>query len=206
LLLFFKKEGSFFGFSMMKLVLFLCVCACPAVAAPRLVPTRDVTVTYSVHPRDHAPLEVNVSIEAGGGRLRITAEDLPTAFLVDRRERVATILLPMLKIFTTVKIGDYDPQETVLRGAHYERHGSEVIAGRQCTDWTAVSPKGSAAACITEDGVILGGHAADRHGELGAVRASLVRYGQLPEGVFERPEGFTSAGNLPIEGFLRSAH
>jgi hypothetical protein len=54
--------------------------------------------------------------------------------------------------------------------------------------------------------VILGGHAADRHGELGAVRASLVRYGQLPEGVFERPEGFTSAGNLPIEGFLRSAH
>ncbi len=182
----------------MKLVVLAAMIATPAVAAvPLLVPTRDVTVTYSVRPRDYAPLQVRVSIAAGGNRLRITAENLPTAFLVDRREHVATILLPMLKMFATVNIGEYDPQDTVLRGAHFERHGTETIAGRACTDWTAVSAQGIAAACITGDGVILRGHAANHHGEIGAVMASTVEYGALPPALFERPPGFSNAGSLP---------
>jgi hypothetical protein len=185
----------------MKVVFLAVMLATPACASvPLLVPTRDVTVTYSVHPRDHAPLQVRVSIAAGGARLRITAEDIPTAFLVDRREHVATILLPMLKMFTTVKIGDYDPQESVLRGAHFERHGSETIAGRVCTVWSAVSAQGIAGACVTEDGVILRGHAANHHGELGSVMASTVEYGRLPPELFERPRGFTNAGSLPVAG------
>jgi hypothetical protein len=183
----------------MKLAYLTIVFITPAFATvPRLVPTRDVTVTYNVQPRDHAPLAVRVSIAAGGARLRITAEDLPTAFLVDRREHIATILLPMLKMFTTVKIGDYDPQDTVLRGAHFERHHTETIAGLLCTDWTAISPQGSAAACITDDGVILRGHAANHHGEIGAVMASTVDYSSLSPDMFQRPPGFSNAGNLPI--------
>ncbi len=186
----------------MKFALLACLFCTPATAAiPRLVPMRDVTVTYHVQPRDHAPLEVRVSIAAGGARLRITAQDLPTAFLVDRPAHVATILLPMLKLFTTVKIGAFDPQETVLRGARFERHGHETLAGRDCTDWTAQSPQGSAAACITDDGVILRGRAADRHGDLGAILASTVQYGALPPALFVRPPGFSNAGALPIEGF-----
>jgi hypothetical protein len=106
----------------------------------------------------------------------------------------------MLKMFTTVKIGEYDPQEGVLRGAHFERHGTETIAGRICTDWTAISAQGSAGACITDDGVILRGHAANHHGELGTVMASTVAYGKLPPQVFERPPGFSDAGSLPIGG------
>jgi len=185
----------------MKVVFLALMFATPAVASvPLLAPTRDVTVTYNVQPRDHAPLQVRVSIAAGGARLRITAEDIPTAFLVDRREHMATILLPMLKMFATVKIGEYDPQESVLRGAHFERHGTETIAGRVCTDWSAVSAQGAAAACITEDGVILRGHAANHHGELGTVMASTVEYGALPAELFERPRGFTNAGSLPVGG------
>jgi hypothetical protein len=185
----------------MKLIYLAVMFATPAFASvPRLVPTRDVTVTYNVHPRDHAPLQVRVSIAAGGARLRITAEDLPTAFLVDRREHVATILLPMLKMFTTVKIGEFDPQDTVLRGAHFERHGTETIAGRSCTDWSAVSAQGNAGACITEDGVILRGHAANHHGELGTVMASTVEYGALAPQLFQRPPGFSNAGSLPVGG------
>jgi hypothetical protein len=186
----------------MRLALLSCLIATPAFASvPLLAPVRDVTVTYTVHPRDHAPIEVRVSIAAGGALLRITAEDLPTAFLVDRRAHMATILVPMLKMFTTVKIGDYDPQESVLRGAHFERHGTERIAGRACTDWTALSAQGSAQACITEDGVILRGRATNHHGELGTVMASTVQYGKLPPQVFERPPGFSNAGSLPIGEF-----
>jgi hypothetical protein len=186
----------------MKLVYVSCLIATPVFASvPRLVPVRDVTVTYTVHPRDHAPIDVRVSIAAGGALLRITAEDLPTAFLVDRRAHLATILVPMLKMFTTVKIGEYDPQDTVLRGAQFERHGTEMIAGRACTDWTALSAQGSAAACITEDGVILRGRAANHHGELGTVMASTVVYGKLPPQLFERPPGFSNAGSLPIGEF-----
>jgi hypothetical protein len=185
----------------MKLICLAVIMTTPAFASvPRLVPMRDVTVTYNVHARDHAPLHVRVNIAAGGARLRISAEDLPTAFLIDRRDHVATILLPMLKIFATVKIGDYDPQETVLRGAHFERHGTETIAGRPCTDWTAVSAQGAASACITEDGVILRGHAANHQGDLGTVLASTVDYGALPADLFERPPGFANAGSLPVGG------
>ncbi len=185
---------------MKPLVLACIFLATPAFATmPRLVPTRDVTVTYSVHPRDHAPLDVRVSIAAGGARLRITAEDLPTAFLVDRRAHVATILLPMLKLFTTVEIGEYDPEDTILRNAHFDRHGTQSIAGHLCTDWTAVSPAGTARACITEDGVILRGHAANHHGEIGAVVASTVEYGALSPQIFQTPPGFSNAGKVPLQ-------
>jgi hypothetical protein len=172
---------------MMKTFILGCLLATPAAAAvPRIVPTHDVTVTYSVRPRDHKPLEVRVSIEAGGGRLRIVAENLPTAFLVDRNAHVATILLPMLKMFTTVPMGHDDPEE-ILAGARFERFGRESVAGRSCVDWTAESERGRASACITEDGVILRGRAENHHGEIGSVLASTVR-----------PAGFSDAGPLPI--------
>ena len=190
----------------MRCIILACLVAMPAGAAvPRIVPTRDVTVTYSVRPRDHAPLDVRVSIEAGGGRLRITAENLPTAFLVDRRAHVATILLPMLKMFTTVPMGDKDDPERILQGARFERLGHEMVAGRSCTDWTAESDTGRASACITEDGVILSGRAENHKGEIGSVLASTVQYARLPPALFDRPAGFSDAGPLPIGKLSRLA-
>ena len=180
------------------------VLACFPVAAfaatPLLAPTRDVVVDYTVHPRDHADLAVQVSVQAGGTHLRITSADLPTAFVVDRPARVATILLPFLKLYATVGIGQYDPQETVLRGARFERHGRAVVAGHGCTDWTAASARGQAAACITDDGVILRGTAADAHGRLGTVQATRVQYGALPPELFGRPADYRNAGTLPVDG------
>jgi hypothetical protein len=183
----------------MKIALLACLISLPAAAAqPQIVPTRDVTVTYMVQPRDHKPLEVRVSIAAGGDHLRITAENLPTAFLVDRRAHVATILLPMLKLFTTVSLGDKDDPEEILQGARFERHGADTVAGRSCTDWTAESNHGHASACITDDGVILRGHASNHHGDIGTVLASTVQYGRLSPTLFDRPAGFSDAGPLPI--------
>jgi hypothetical protein len=170
-------------------------------AMPLLFPSRDVTVDYTVHPRDNAPLAVRVSIEAGGAHLRITSAELPTAFLVDRPAHTATILLPLLKLYATVGIARFDPQETVLKHAQFQRHGQHHIAGHVCTDWTAFSAQGRAEACITEDGVILSGSAADAQGSLGAVQASTVMYGGLPPVLFRLPAGYRNAGSLPVDGF-----
>ena len=46
-----------------------------------------------------------------------------TTFLVDRPAGEATILLPMLRAYSAVKIGKYDVERTVLRGAHFTRAG-----------------------------------------------------------------------------------
>jgi hypothetical protein len=175
-------------------------CAQPAFAqpGPLLAPTRDVTVDYTLRPRDHAPLEVRVSIEAGGRHLRITSEDLPTAFLIDRPAQMATILLPLLKLYTTIGIGKFDLSETMLRRAHFERHGQEDLAGHVCTDWSAISPQGHAEGCITADGVILRGAATDRHGLIGSVSTTTVQFGGLPPELFRRPADFQNAGKLPI--------
>ncbi len=182
---------------MKAFVLALC-CVTQAMATPLLAPERDVTVTYEVQPRDFSPLTVRVAIAAGGQRLRITAENVPTAFLVDRRAEQALILLPVLKMFTRVKITDADPETTILRKAHFERHGQERIAGLSCTDWTAVSPEGHASGCITDDGVILRGRATNHHGEIGAIKASNVEYGPVPPDLLTVPSGYTNAGALPL--------
>ena len=174
-----------------------------AQAAPQLVPTRDVTVNYVVTPRDHAPVEVRVSIQAGGLHLRVAGESLPISLLVDRRDGSALILLPMLKLYNTVTIGRFDPERTILRGARFERHGERHLAGLACTDWTAISPKGHASACITQDGVILAGMASDASGDLGTVRATTVAYGALPPVLFRLPDGYHDTGGvLGIAGVM----
>ena len=172
-----------------------------AATAPRLVPLQDVSVTYSVQPRDHAPLMVLAEIAAGGARLRITSPDLPTALLIDRPVGEATILLPLLKLYATVGIGRFDPERTVLRDARFERDGQERVAGLACTDWTASSPHGRARGCVTGDGVILFGKAADSQGGVATIKATAVRYGPLPPLLFRRPDGYRNAGSLPIDGF-----
>jgi hypothetical protein len=183
----------------MKRILLLICFATPAMAEPRLVPSRDVAVDYTVQPRDRQAVQVHVEIEGGGGHLRITSPELPTAFLVDRPAETATILLPMLKLFATVGIAKYDPEQSVLRGAHFDRHGVRFLDGLVCTDWTAFSAQGHASACITDDGVILTGTASDRHGLLGAVHATTVQYRALPPILFRRPDGYRNAGSIPVD-------
>ncbi len=162
--------------------------------APRLVPTRDVTVAYEVRPHGHAPLAVRVAIAAGGERLRIIGDDLPTSFLVNRDTETAAIVLPMLKTYTNVSIARYDPAQTVLRGAGFTRGGRGTIAGLSCTHWQAHSAQGSADACITADGVILEGTAtSDRKGSLGEVRALRVEFGKLPPEIFAVPANYTES-------------
>lgn len=171
----------------------------PAIAAtlppaPVLVPTRDVTVDYTVQPPDRPVLDVQVAVAARGRRLHITGENLPTSFLVDRDSETAAILLPVLRTYTRVNIARYDLGRTVLRGASFVQAGRDQVAGLTCTLWRARSADGTAQACVTDDGVILSGEAySNRKGALGAIRAQRVHYGTLPAAMFDVPPDFTES-------------
>jgi hypothetical protein len=176
-----------------------------AEGGPRLLPTRDVTVAYEVAIPGQEPLHVRVAIEAGGERLQIVGEDLPTSFLVDRDTETAAIVLPMLKTYTRVSIARYDPTRTILRGAGFTPRGRDLIAGAMCTRWHAQSAQGSADACITADGVILDGTlTSDRKGTRGTIRAVRVSYGRLPPEIFAVPSNYTESPlGQAAAGFLK---
>ncbi len=184
----------------MKYALLLCLCWTPALAepAPRLVPTRDVVVTYQVQTHQRGTIEARVAIEAGGRHLQVTSPELPTTLVVDRATGEATMFLPLLRMSATYGVGRYDLQNTLLRGADFVRLGEGRVAGLRCTNWRAVSPRGEASGCVTADGVILSGRARDRHGDLGEAQASVVGYGALPPETFVVPEGYRSVGSLPV--------
>jgi hypothetical protein len=158
---------------------------------PRLVPSHDVTVDYSVRPENGPIIDVRVSILAGGRHLRITSADFPTTLLVDRQTETASILLPLLRAYSDINIARYDPENTMLRGAAFSRSGRSQIAGRSCTEWHARSATGEARACITDDGVILEADArSDRRGHLGTVHAGHIAYGAPPPALFQVPADF----------------
>jgi hypothetical protein len=175
------------------------VLAAAAAPLPRLVPNRDVTITYLLTPEGRPPIAVTVAVAAGGRRLHVTSEDLPTTILVNRDTERAAILLPILRAYADVKIGRYDPEQTILRGAAFTRAGTRTIAGHRCTDWRATSADGQATACITQDGVILRGEASSgRSGELGAIEARRVTYGPLDPALFQIPPNFQKSP-IPID-------
>jgi hypothetical protein len=176
----------------------------PASADPRplLVPAHDVTVHYQVAPREHAPVDVVVAVKAGGTRLRITSDMLPTTVLVNRDTEKAAVMLPMLRAYSDIKIGRYDPENTVLKGAAFTRGGHEHVAGHECTVWRATSADGSAEGCITADGVILRAAVrSDKHGEEVALHAVRVDYAPVPDADFAVPPDFQrSPFKLSVDG------
>jgi hypothetical protein len=170
-----------------------------ALAPPRLVPTHDVTIDYLVHPGTGRDQSVRVSIEAGGGRLRIVGEDLPVNVLVDRQAGLAHVLVPLLRAYTSLSITRYDPERTVLRHASFSRAGSERLAGGPCTDWLATSASGSASACITDGGVILKGEVTNRHGRVASLMATAVDYAPLPAWTWSLPGDYHDLGPLALD-------
>jgi hypothetical protein len=179
--------------------------AANAAAEPRplLVPNRDVTVDYQVAPSGHASIGVRVAIRAGGTKLRITSDTLPTTLLVNRDTEQAAIMLPMLRAYSDVKIGRYDPEHTVLKDASFLRTGRDRVAGHECTVWRSTSKDGTAEACITPDGLILRGAVdSDKRGRQVTVDATRVDFGPIAEAEFEVPPDFQkSPFKLSLDGF-----
>jgi hypothetical protein len=161
---------------------------------PLLVPRRDVTVDYQIQPAHHDPIDITVAIAAGGERLKVTSITLPTTLLIDRRAETAAIILPLLRAYTTIPIGKYDPRNTVLNGARFTPGEHRHLAGLDCTVWHAASADGEARACVTDDGVILRGEAENVNGKgSAAVLALRVQYGKVPAAEFAIPAGYSES-------------
>ncbi len=161
---------------------------------PLLFPARDVTIDYTLEPAGQPARDITVAVEAGGTRLRVTSPDLPTTFLIDRPAGTATILLPLLRLYSEVRVGELDPERTILRGAAFTPEGPARLAGLRCRRWHATSPQGNADGCLTPDGVLLAGSAvSNRRGALGTIEARRVVYGPLDPGEFAIPPDFQEA-------------
>lgn len=159
--------------------------------APAFLPTRDVTVTYSVTGIGRAgPSEVRVAVAAGGVRARIDAPDLPGYLLIDRAHGQVSMVLEGPRIYVDVP-GAMARTEAYLpdRRARFLRLGVDHIAGYRCTAWQMTGPKGDASGCLTDDGVILRGTELSRDGMVRVV-ATAVAYGTLPAATFVPPPGF----------------
>ena len=175
----------------------LLLCTAAVTAPPLLVPRRDVTIDYVVHPESGRAQAVRVSIEAGGAHLRIEGQDIPASIIVDRPAGVARIMVPLLRAYSSLSIERYDPERTMLHRAQFSRGGLERLAGGVCTDWVARAPSGVAFACITDGGLILKGQLSNRHGPVGDVLATSVDYAALPPWTWSIPDGWHDIGPMP---------
>lgn len=184
------------------LILALCAARPAAAAAPPLLfPTHDVTLTYAVTPQGEAPLNVRVAVKAGGRRMRITSDVLPTALIVDRDRETADIMLPMMRMYSELHIARFDPERTVLKDARFAPAGQARVAGRACTEWHAEGPEGRAEACITPDGLILRGSVANGRAQSVSVTALTVQPGPVPVEELTVPPGYQpSPFHLSLKG------
>lgn len=158
---------------------------------PLLLPSRAVTVDYSVEP-DHRPeQQMQVAFAAGGTHMRVDASSAPGTLLIDRERRQAMLLFPPAHMFTVLPGKAQEVDEFLLNDRmHFTREGSAVVAGLACTVWGVRSEKGVARACVTADGVVLRAEGTDPKGRHGSLRATRVDYAPLPDTYFEVPPGY----------------
>jgi len=168
----------------------------PAAERPLTLPSRDVAVTYQVSgaaadalPGGGAPGALRLAWDATGRRLRVGADALPEAAIVDLTEGRAVILDQGTRTALTLPLRGRTSEDIALGGARFRRRGTEQVAGYACTDYAVQDRHGSGTLCITADGVPLRGDGT-WGGRAGRFVATQVDYGAQPDGLFRPPSGF----------------
>lgn len=161
----------------------------------RMVPARDVTVSYKVG--DGAGRELQVRQRADGGPARADLPDVQWWAVVDRHDgRAFSVSDADRKTQNwrdAIPLGRALPQGVLEHTAlQWTRVGAAVVAGQACTDWI-VSVEGRllgavGVACLTSDGVLLRVVPADAP----RMEAFAVAYGPLPDDLFTLPTGYES--------------
>lgn len=184
---------------------FLLACAVlaasPAFAAspPRILPDHDVAVTYRVTVPDRSGGTYRVRYQAATRRAHVTGlsgEGQGFAFLLDIPGGSGDVIMPQTHTIVPLPdLGDIIHRVLAARGARFTRLGSAVIAGKPCTRYLILSPKGDGTACLTRGGVPLAANAHDSRGSVQAEALSVSDSPQPPE-YFSPPPGYTAL-NLP---------
>lgn len=164
---------------------------------PQLMPTRDVSVLYSVQPEGAPePEPVHVYFRGGGGLMRVDGPagqdgNSQGQMILDREAKIMTVVLNGPRIFMQIPEQEEVRSPFVLDASmHFTRTGTGSVAGLPCTQWAIATPKGGATACVSADGVVLSESGVDGQGARGELVAQTVQYGPLAAALFAPPPGY----------------
>ncbi len=176
-----------------------CAVAAPQAGqdTPPLMPTRDAVVLYDVQP-DGAPQPqaVRVYFRGGGAMMRIDGPPAPDGsssgdMVLDRGARMMTVVMNQPRIYMQLPEREEIRSPFVLDASmQFTRTGTGSVAGLPCVQWSIVSGKGNATACVTADGVVLSESGVDGDGAKGHLVARTVQYGPIDASRFLPPPGF----------------
>ena len=177
--------------------------AVAAESTPRVLPSRDVAVTYRLAGPaadalpGGAPGELRRAWDAGGERLRAEADGRAQTAMVDLRAGAASIVDGRMRTALALPVREADVAALTLRGARLTRRGQEVVAGLPCTTYAVTAQRGTGTVCLTDDGVALSGQGVV-NGRNGSFTATSVAYGAQPDSLFRVPAGYLrlDAGGL----------
>ncbi|MBE7211387.1 MAG: hypothetical protein INR65_10255 [Gluconacetobacter diazotrophicus] len=166
-------------------------------APPPLMPTRDVSVVYSVQP-DGAPQpqDVHVFFGGSGNFMRVDGPPGPDGgasgdMIMDRNGRTMTVVLNQPRVFMQLPERDEVRFPFLLDPTmQFRRSGTSQVANLPCTTYDITTGKGTATACVTADGVVLSEQGVDSEGAKGHLVARTVSYGPVPPTTFQPPPGF----------------
>jgi hypothetical protein len=166
--------------------------AAPALAQlpPRLVPSRDVAVTYALQGPNVPPgTTMRVMTAAQGTRVRVEMPNELGYGIMDPSAGRMTMVMPAMNMAMEVPL-DPAMQRMILNPqAQFQRLGSRTVAGLACTDYRvsqAQQPPGTV--CLTADGVLLRAEGGDPGGgAAGVLEAVQVSTAAIPASAFAVP-------------------
>ncbi len=153
---------------------------------PKLLPDRDVDITYRVTDRSDAPVKQRVRWLAADHMQRIDGPGT-TVILADRTTTYITILSPRTKSYLKVE----EPPGGLFKSEYagsFTRGGTSSVAHLACTEWTwnDASTQRPRTVCATDDGVMLrmieGGRT--------LAEATVVTYRRVKPQTFQIPSGY----------------
>ena len=164
--------------------------------APRLMPSRDVDITYRVLSGEKPVIE----------RVRwLAAEEIERIdphgkgyilgrsayMIIDHRGKTADIIDPKTRTVTAT-VNPVAGELAEIENAKLMPLGAATVAKLACQIWQAeISAKVEREICLTEDGVLL----RVRNGDQTVLQATSVTYHHIGTKIFEIPANYKAAAN-----------
>jgi len=157
---------------------------------PNLIPAHDISGTYLVSGKA-GPKTITIEYSKAAGVLRLTPPGGAGYLLYDFTAKDAKMVMPqMQRYMDQPSVADQAKQ---LQGASngnnvsVAKTGTETIAGKTCTDYTATNKTKSTSStlCVTDDGVLL-----KITSDNGSAVAQSISYNAVPESDVQVPANY----------------
>jgi hypothetical protein len=166
----------------------------PALAdtPPAILPTQDVSVTYSVAAPGRPDAQYQLEYDSADRLARINDPAHGTFFLVNLPAGTAQMVVPALhSVVNAPDLSNLTQQINSASTARFTPLGPGNYAGTACEKYLVLNAQGSGTACLTPDGVVLHFTGQDSRGSA-TVTAITIAYGAQPSADFTLPPGFSS--------------